>query len=61
MGSIGITIIVVLVAVFGVAIYMDLKRRRLRDTKTGGVMGQDSRALRRDDKGRAERWGAGGG
>lgn len=61
MSPIYISIIVVLVVVFGVAIYMDLKRKHLRDTKTGGVMGKDSRALRRDDKGKAERWGAGGG
>ena len=60
MSPIFISIIVVLVVVFAVAIYMDLKRKHLRDTKTGGVMGQDTRRLRRSDKEKAERWTAGG-
>jgi hypothetical protein len=61
MDPILLTIVVVLVAVFGVAIYMDLKRKRMRDTKSGGVMGQDRNHLRRSDREKGERWGGGGG
>ena len=60
MSPIFISIIVVLVVVFGVAIYMDLKRKHLRDTKSGGTMGKETRQLRKSDKEKAERWMAGG-
>jgi hypothetical protein len=59
MGPVFISIIVVLVVVFGVAIRMDLKRRRLGDTNRGGVMSQESRRTRLEGKEKGGRWGAG--
>jgi hypothetical protein len=59
-GPIGITILVVLVAVFAVAMLMDRKRRRLGDTRSGGSISQGSRQVRRDSKGKGSEWGAGG-
>jgi uncharacterized membrane protein YhaH (DUF805 family) len=59
MGSIGITLVVVLVVVFGVAAWMDFKRRRLHDTKRSGVMGQDRRRVNLESKEKGSRWSAG--
>jgi hypothetical protein len=59
MGPIGITIVVVIVAVFAVAIWMDWKRRRLHDHKSSGWMGRDSRQTRLDAKAKGSEWGAG--
>jgi len=61
MSPILISIVVVLVVVFGAAIWMDLKRRRLGDTNSSGVMGQASRRTRLEGKEKSSRWGAGGG
>jgi hypothetical protein len=59
MGPVFISIIVVLVVVFVVAIWMDLKRRRLGDTKSGGSMSQTSHQTRLEGKEKGGRWGAG--
>jgi hypothetical protein len=59
MGPIGITIVVVLVVVFGVAFRMDWKRRRLHDHKPAGVISRDSRQTRLDAKAKGNEWGAG--
>jgi signal transduction histidine kinase len=60
MSPILISVIVVLVVVFGTAFWIDLKRRRLGDTNTGGVMGKARRQVQLDSKERGSRWGAGG-
>ena len=59
MGPIFISIVVVLVVVFGVAMWMDHKRKRLGDTNSAGVMGQASRQTRLEGKEKGGRWGAG--
>jgi len=59
MSPILISVVVVLVVVFGVAIWMDLRRKHLRDTLPGGVVGRETRQLRRSDKEKGERWTAG--
>jgi hypothetical protein len=46
MSALIITILVILVAVFAVAIRMDVKRRRLGDTSSGANMSRDARRLR---------------
>jgi len=61
MSPVVLTIVIVLAVVFAAAAWMDFKRRRLGDTKSGAVMSKETRALRRDDKGKGARWGAGGG
>jgi hypothetical protein len=61
MSPILISIVVVLVVVFAVAIRMDMKRRHLNDTQSGGVMGKASRQLRLEGKDKGSQWGAGGG
>jgi hypothetical protein len=60
MGPVLITIVVVLVCVFAVAFWMDHKRKRLGDTKSGGAIGEGRTQLRRDAKGKGEQWSAGG-
>lgn len=59
MSPILITIIVVLVAVFAVAIWMDLKRRHLRDTRSGSSMARSGRQLKLDGRDRGSQSGAG--
>jgi len=46
MSPIFLTLIVILVAVFAVAIWMDVKRRRMGDTKSSGAMSQEGRQTR---------------
>ena len=60
MGPVFISIIVVLVVVFAVAIRMDHKRKHLGDTKSGGQIGGARTQVRRDAKGKGEQWSAGG-
>jgi hypothetical protein len=60
MGPVAITVTVVLVVVFGVAIWMDWKRRKLHDTKSSAVMGDEARNTRLSGKERGARWGGGG-
>ena len=59
MAPIVISIVVVLVAVFGTAIWMDRKRRHLGDTNSAGVMSKASRRTRLEGKEKGGRWGAG--
>ena len=59
MSPILITVIVALVAVFAVAAWMDMKRRRLRDTKSGSSMGKAARQTKLEGRDRGGRWGAG--
>jgi uncharacterized membrane protein YhaH (DUF805 family) len=59
MGPIGITIVVVLALVLGAAAWMDFRRRRLHDTRTSGVMGQERRRVNLDSKDKGSRWSAG--
>jgi hypothetical protein len=59
MDPILIFIAVALVAVFGVATRMDLKRRRLRDTPSAKAMGKASRQTKLDSREKGSRWGAG--
>lgn len=59
MSPIVITIVVVLVVVFGVAFWMDQKRRRLGDTNSSGVMSRESRRVRMEGKEKGGRWSAG--
>jgi hypothetical protein len=54
-----ISIVVVLVVVFGTAIWMDRKRRHLGDTNSAGVMGKASRQTRLEGREKSGRWGAG--
>ena len=60
MSPIFISIIVVLVAVFATAAWMDFRRRRLDDTNSAGVMGQARRQVRLEGKEKGQRWGSGG-
>ena len=59
MSPILISIVVVLVVVFGAAIWMDLKRKHLGDTNSAGVMGKSRRQVNLDSKEKGSRWGAG--
>ena len=59
MDPIVISIVVVLVVVFGAAIWMDRKRRHLGDTNSAGVMGRARRRTQLDSKEKGSRWGAG--
>jgi hypothetical protein len=52
-------IVVVLVAVFAVAIRMDLRRRHLHDTPPGSVMSKASRRTRLEGREKGGRWSAG--
>ena len=57
MGPVGITIVVVLVAVFAVAAFYDLKRRRSRHFSDGGT--NTRHQTKREATGRADRLGPG--
>ena len=59
MSPILIFVVVVLVAVFAVAIRMDLKRRHLRDNRSGRAMGKSTRQLRLEGRERGSESGAG--
>ena len=59
MSPILITVIVALVAVFAAAAWMDMKRRRLGDTKPGRSMGKSARQTKLDGREQGGRWGAG--
>ena len=59
MSPIFITIIVVLIAVFAVAIRMDVKRRHLGDTRPSGAMSRASRQTRRTGREKGSESGAG--
>jgi hypothetical protein len=60
MSPILISVILVLVVVFGTAIWMDVKRRRLGDTQTSGVMGKARRQAQLESRERGSKWGVGG-
>jgi hypothetical protein len=49
----------VIVVVFGAAMWMDHKRKRLGDTKTGGVMGKSRRETQLKGREKSSEWGAG--
>ena len=59
MSPILLTIVVVLVAVFAVAIWMDRKRRHLRDTRSAGSTARSARQMRLDGRDRGSQSGAG--
>jgi hypothetical protein len=59
MSPIFITIVVVLVVVFGAAMWMDHKRKRLGDTKAAGVMGRSRRETQLKGREKGSEWGAG--
>jgi hypothetical protein len=60
MSPILISIVLVLVVVFGAAMWMDHRRKRLGDTKNAGLIGQARRQTQLDSKEKGSRWGAGG-
>jgi hypothetical protein len=59
MSPIFITIVVILVAVFAVAVMYDLKGRRLGDTRSGRDIGKAGRGKRQDSYRRANLWSHG--
>ncbi len=59
MSPIFTTLIVMLAAVFAVAIWMDVRRRHLGDTKAGGAMSRATRQTRLHGREKSSESGAG--